>query len=112
MSFSHVTIQERIDKYKKRMTKMDKEEIKNMQLDFSHTPSDGSLEKSDLEFRSLEDDRTVLIRNAEMHLNIDFEKGRDDQSLEFRLIEGYWDEPENIIKAINEAKEEDIEEVE
>lgn len=91
---------------------MDKEEIKNMQLDFSHTPSDGSLEKSDLEFRSLKDDRTVLIRNAEMHLNIDFEKGRDDQSLEFRLIEGYWDEPENIIKAINEAKEEDIEEVE
>ncbi|WP_336407197.1 hypothetical protein [Tetragenococcus halophilus] len=91
---------------------MDKEEIKNMQLEFSHTPSDGSLEKSDLEFRSLEDDRTVLIKNAEMHLDIDFEKGGDDQTPEFRLIGEYWDEPENIIKAINEAEEEDIEEVE
>lgn len=91
---------------------MKREEIKNMQLDFSHTASDGSMEKSDLEFRSLEDDRTVLIRNAEMHLNIDFEKGSDDQNPEFRLIEEYWDDPSNIIKAINEADDEDIEEVE
>lgn len=89
-----------------------KKEVKSMQLNFSHAASDGSIDKSDLEFQSLIDEKTVLIRNAEIHLNIDFEKGSDDQSPEFRLIEEYWDDPKNIVKAIDEADEEDIEEVE
>ena len=88
---------------------MYKANLKEMQLNATFEASDGSNNKSDLEFIDKEESK-AYVKSAEMHLNIDFSKGANDQSPEFRLIESYWDSQENINRAIDEAETEDIEE--
>lgn len=88
---------------------MNKEKIKEMQLNATFEASDGSNDKSDLEFIDKEGNK-AYVKSAEMHLNIDFSKGANDQTPEFQLIESYWDSQENINQAIDEAETEDIEE--
>lgn len=67
-----------------------KEDLKNMELYFSwYNPEDGT---TDLGFGPKGD---IILRRVETPENVD---------------EFYWDEPENVIKAIDEADENDIEE--
>lgn len=80
------------------------ENLNKLYLEFSYPASDGSNNKSDLEFND-----GTFIRNAEIHLNIDFDKQNDDQTEEFRLVSEYWDDPKNVERAIEEADNEDIE---
>lgn len=86
---------------------MNNGKLKEMQLNAAFEASDRSQEKCDLEFIDKEGNK-AYVKNAEMHLDIDFSKGANDQSPEFQLIESYWDRQENINQAIDEA--EDIEE--
>lgn len=64
---------------------------------------------NDLEFK-LENGDMAILRNARVHLDIDFENVQEGSS-DFEKWESYWDDNKNIEKAIEEAEEEDIYEV-
>lgn len=72
------------------MDRMEILKFKNLMNTYAN--EDGTM---DLEFQST--DKTVIVKNVEA------EGAATD--------EFYWDEPENVIQAIDEADEEDIEEV-
>lgn len=71
------------------MDRMEILKFKNLMNTYAN--EDGTM---DLEFQST--DKTVIVKNVEA------ERAATD--------EFYWDEPENVIKAIDEADEDDIEE--